>query len=62
MCIDWTKINKEDYLRFMALSPVEGKYLNSLLKTALTNQIQNRIIYVSGINRSYEYESEDSNT
>ena len=59
-CIDWSVINKNDYLHFMELSPVEGKYIKSLLKEGLTEEIDSRMVYMKGIDRSYEYEEENS--
>ena len=59
-CIDWSTINKNDYLYFMELSPVEGKYIRSLLKEGLTEEIDSRRVYMKGIDRSYEYEEENS--
>lgn len=44
----------------MELSPVEGKYVKYLLKAGLTDEINSRIVYMKGIDRSYEYEEEDS--
>lgn len=60
LCIDWSQVNKDDYLRFMELSPIEGKYIKSLLKEGLTDQVDDRTVYMKGIDRSYEYESEDT--
>lgn len=60
MCIDWSLINKNDYLNFMELSPTNGKYIRELLHEGLTNEINNREVYMKGIDRSYEYEDEKS--
>lgn len=60
ICVDWSNINKNDYLRFMELSPVEGKYIKSLLKEGLTEEISSRMVYMKGIDRSHEYEEENS--
>lgn len=60
ICIDWEKIDKNDYLRFMELSPIDGKYIKMLLKDSLTDNINSRTVYMKGIDRSYEYESEDA--
>lgn len=60
MCVDWSKINKNDYLRFMELSPVEGKYITAILQEALTKEIDSREVYMKGIDRSYEYEAENA--
>lgn len=56
MCIDWKKIDKEDYLSAMERSPVNSLEIKISLKSALTKEINNREVYMSGIQRSYEYE------
>ena len=57
-CIDWSKIDKDDYLSAMEASPVDLKPISSLLKEALTNDIHNRDIFMKGIDYSYYYEEE----
>ena len=57
-CIDWSKINKKDYLLAMKASPVDSKPIFSLLKQALINDINNRDIFMKGIDYSYYYEEE----
>ena len=57
-CIDWSKIDKEDYLLAMKASPVDSKPIFSLLKQALINDINNRDIFMKGIDYSYYYEEE----
>ncbi|MDD7316168.1 MAG: Fic family protein [Bacillales bacterium] len=57
-CIDWSKINKDKYLSAMKVSPVNPKPIFSLLKEALTNDINNRDIFMKGIDYSYYYEEE----
>ena len=57
-CIDWSKINKEDYLLAMKASPVDSKPIFNLLKQALINDINNRDIFMKGIDYSYYYEEE----
>lgn len=42
----------------MELSPINGKYIKSLLKDGLTDKIYDRTVYMKGIDRSYEYEEE----
>lgn len=54
--IEWSKINKEDYLLAMERSPVKSLELKTLLKNALTSQINNREVYMKGIDASYFYE------
>ena len=58
-CIDWSKIDKDDYLSAMKASPVDPKPIFSLLKKALINDINNRDIFMKGIDYSYYYEEED---
>ena len=57
-CIDWSKIDKGDYLSAMKASPVDSKPIFSLLKEALINDINNRDIFMKGIDYSYYYEEE----
>lgn len=54
--IDWSKVNKEDYLLAMERSPVRDLEIKTLLKAALTDQIHNREVYMKGIDASYSYE------
>ncbi len=54
--VDWSKIDKEDYLLAMERSPVRNKEIMLLLKEALTNQIDDRQVYLKGIDASYRYE------
>lgn len=56
MVIDWSKINKEDYLLGMERSPVKDTEIMLLLKNALTDKINDRNVYMKGIDSSYEYE------
>ena len=58
-CIDWSKIDKDDYLSAMKESPVDPKHIFSLLKETLTNDINNRDIFMKGIDYSYYYEEEE---
>jgi cell filamentation protein len=57
-CIDWSKVDKRKYLAAMELSVSDGKDLKILLKGALTNEIDNREMFMKGIDYSYYYESE----
>ena len=54
--IDWSKINKEDYLLAMERSPIRDIEIKSILKEALTPDISNRQVYMKGIDASYSYE------
>lgn len=54
--IDWSKIDKGDYLLAMERSPVKDVEIKVLLKNALTDQIDNRDVYMKGIDISYYYE------
>ena len=54
--VDWSKIDKEDYLFAMERSPVRNKEIMLLLKEALTPQTNDRQVYMKGIDASYRYE------
>ena len=56
LVIDWSKINKEDYLLAMERSPIKDVEIKQLLKDALTDKINDREIYMKGIDNSYLYE------
>lgn len=56
MVVDWSKIDKEDYLLAMERSPVKDTEIKVLLKSALTADINNREVYMKGIDASYHYE------
>ena len=58
-CIDWSKIEKNDYLSAMKDSPVNPKPIFNLLNRALTNDINNREIFMKGIDYSYYYEEKE---
>lgn len=53
---DWSKIDKEDYLLAMERSPIKDIEIKYLLKTALTDEINSREVYMKGIDHSYYYE------
>ena len=55
-CIDWSKIDKYDYLNAMKLSVVDSSKIYELLKNALTNKIFDREVFMKGIDYSYYYE------
>ena len=54
--VDWSKVDKEDYLLAMERSPVKTVEIKELLKNALTDDINNREVYMKGIDASYHYE------
>lgn len=54
--VDWNRVNKEDYLSAMQRSPVKDLEIKSLLKQALTDQINDRALFMKGIDVSYYYE------
>lgn len=54
--VDWSKIDKEDYLSAMERSPIKDIEINLLLFNALTDKINDRIVYMKGIDSSYKYE------
>ena len=57
MCVDWQKINRNDYLSAMKRSVVNDLELKFLLKESLTSGIEDRDVFMNGINQSYEYEN-----
>lgn len=58
-CVDWSKIEKNDYLSAMKESPVNSKPIFDLLNNALIDDINNREIFMKGIDYSYYYEEEE---
>ena len=54
--VDWSKVDKEDYLLAMERSPIKDVEIKELLKHALTSDIDNRDVYMKGIDASYCYE------
>ncbi len=60
--IDWSKIDKEEYLLAMERSPIKDTEIMLLLKNALTDDINNREVYMKGIDISYQYEGYNTYT
>lgn len=58
-CVDWQKIDKMAYIQAMERSPVNSLELKHLIKNALTEDTENRDVYMKGIERSYEYEEQN---
>ena len=54
--VDWSKVDKEDYLLAMERSPIKDVEVKVLLKAALTDEINSREVYMKGIDHSYYYE------
>ena len=59
LCVDWSQINKNDYLTAMIESMTDSTKIRALLKQALTDKIDDREIFMKGIDYSYYYEQED---
>lgn len=60
VCIDWAAINKSDYFEAMIRSHVKSTELRELLRTALTDKIDDREVFMKGIEQSYYYEEPDN--
>lgn len=54
--VDWSLVDKEDYLLAMERSPVRDTEIKMLLGAALTDRVADRVLFMKGIDRSYEYE------
>ena len=54
--VDWSQVDKEDYLLAMERSPVRDIEIKHILRPALTNDINSREVYMKGIDHSYYYE------
>ena len=54
--VDWSKVDKEDYLLAMERSPIKDVEIKALLKAALSDEINSREVYLNGIDQSYYYE------
>ena len=59
LCVDWSKIDKKEYLAAMRQSTTDATAIKSLLKGAMTDKIDDREIFMKGIDYSYYYEQED---
>jgi len=58
-CVDWSKITKQDYMNAMMLSPINSIVLKKLLENALTSKIEDREMFMKGIDYSYYYEENE---
>lgn len=54
--VDWSKVDKEDYLLAMERSPVKDTEIRLLLQNALTEKVNDRLVFMKGIDTSYQYE------
>jgi cell filamentation protein len=59
LCVDWSKVAKKDYLTAMTESTVNSVHIKHLLKSALTDKINDREVFIKGVDYSYYYEQED---
>ena len=57
--IDWSWVDKQDYLLAMERSPVRDLEIKALLRAALTDRINDREVYMKGVDASYHYEGYD---
>ncbi|MDR1300057.1 MAG: Fic family protein, partial [Oscillospiraceae bacterium] len=62
LCVDWSRINKKDYLNAMRESTINARGIKALLQGALTDKINDREVFMKGIDYSYYYEQEDDIT
>jgi cell filamentation protein len=58
-CVDWSQISKPDYMNAMMLSPTNSNVLKTVLEKALTTKINDRDMFMKGIDHSYYYEEID---
>ena len=54
--VDWSNVDKKDYLLAMERSPIKDVEIKVLLKTALTDDVNSREVFMKGIDHSYYYE------
>lgn len=62
LCVDWSKIAKNDYLTAMTESTMNSTHIKMLLENALTDKIDDREVFMKGVDYSYYYEQEDDIT
>lgn len=58
LCVDWYLVDKHVYLNAMEISPINDLEIKHILKSSLTNDINNRQVYMGGIQQSYIYENQ----
>ena len=59
VCVDWSKINKKDYLLAMEKSVSDSSQIKMLLRSALTDKINDQEMFMKGVDYSYYYEQEN---
>ena len=59
MCVDWSQIDKREYFDAMIASHIDSTKIRELLKPSLTNKIDDREIFMKGIDYSYYYEQDE---
>ncbi|MDD4492925.1 MAG: hypothetical protein PHV32_01020 [Eubacteriales bacterium] len=59
LCVDWSKINKKDYLSAMEKNVSNPVQIKALLQRALTDKINDREVFLRGVDYSYYYEQEN---
>jgi cell filamentation protein len=57
-CVDWSQINKNDYLNAMVISHYDSREIKRLIKNALTDEIDSREMFMKSVDYSYYYEEE----
>ena len=57
-CVDWSQIDKNDYLNAMRESVADSQHIEALVKPALTTKVNDREMFMKGIDYSYYYEQE----
>ena len=60
LCVDWSRIDKNEYLTAMRESVIDSTHIKALLKGALTDKINDREMFMKGIDYSYYYEEESA--
>ena len=60
--VDWSKIDKEEYLLAVERSPIKDTEINFLIKNALIDKVNDREVYMKGIDVSYKYEGYNTYT
>lgn len=58
-CVDWSQISKENYMNAMKESPIDTKNIKRLINESLTDKIDDREMFIKGIDYSYYYEQDD---
>lgn len=56
LAVDWSRVEKEDFLLAMERSPIKDTEIKLLLKNALTDRLSDREVYIKGVDASYAYE------